>query len=70
MRSVKPVPAPLNPSPLLPAPKISSFAVVVVAEALAAVVPDPVPTAVTSKGLLVSSRRTPEYGCRDTPPPD
>ena len=67
---MNPVPAPLNPSPLFPAPKISSFADVVVAAGLAATVPVPVPAAVTSKRLRsCPARCISESAGRDPPLP-
>jgi hypothetical protein len=55
-RVVKPDPAAVKAVPaVVPEPKINSFAEVVVAEPLLALVPLPTPAAVTSNGLLVSS---------------
>lgn len=52
---VKPVPAALNPPVVVPAPKINSFAAVVVAAPLLAVAALPLAPAVTSSGLFGSS---------------
>ena len=55
IRLLNPLPAAVNVVSGLPAPTISSLAAVVVAEPLFAVVPVPLPLAVTSRGLLVLS---------------
>jgi hypothetical protein len=58
IRLVNPVPAPENAVPVVPEPKINSFAEVVAAEPLLAAVPDPVAATLASSGLSGSA---PEY---------
>ena len=54
IREAKPVPGALKRSPVVPAPKISSLAEVVVAAPLFGVALAPAAPAVTSSGLAVS----------------
>ena len=55
---MKPDPAPVNDEPLVPAPKMSSLAVVVLTVPLFAVAPDPAAPTALSSGVLASR---PEY---------